>query len=71
MTMRDAHVIKYASVGDGGLNGSNSRKLESSMNPPRRVPNAERRRHEFLASAEVESLIKAAEKLGLKSDGLW
>src|SRR5438128_9287648 len=32
--------------------------------PPRRVPNAERRSREFLTPAEVESVIKAAEKVG-------
>jgi len=34
------------------------------VNPPRRVPNSDRRSREFLTPAEVESLINAAEKLG-------
>ena len=43
---------------------SNARKRESSNNPPRRVPNAERRSREYLTEAEVEKLIKAAESVG-------
>jgi type 1 fimbriae regulatory protein FimE len=46
------------------FDGSNTRKRESINNPPRRVPNAERRTREFLTPAEVENLINAAEKLG-------
>lgn len=37
---------------------------ESCNNPPRRVPNAERRSREYLTPAEVESLTAAAEKAG-------
>lgn len=52
------------SIVEVSFNGSNTRKRESSVKPPRRVPNSERRSREYLTEAEVESLIKAAEKLG-------
>ena len=42
----------------------NARKRESSVKPPRRVPNAERRSREFLTESEVEKLQAAAEKAG-------
>jgi type 1 fimbriae regulatory protein FimE len=41
-----------------------TRFRECSAKPPRRVPNAERRSREFLTPAEVESVIKAAERVG-------
>lgn len=37
---------------------------ESSVKPPRKRPNVERRSREFLTPTEVESVINAAEKLG-------
>jgi type 1 fimbriae regulatory protein FimB/type 1 fimbriae regulatory protein FimE len=43
---------------------ANARKWESSVQPPRRVPNAQRRTREFLTEAEVEKLMAAAEKQG-------
>jgi type 1 fimbriae regulatory protein FimE len=46
------------------FDASNARKWESTPKPPRRVPNAERRSREFLTSEEVESVIKASEKVG-------
>jgi type 1 fimbriae regulatory protein FimB/type 1 fimbriae regulatory protein FimE len=44
--------------------GPNTPKRESSNNPPRRVPNAERRSREYLTEAEVEKLMAAAEGIG-------
>jgi len=41
-----------------------TRFRECSNNPPRRVPNAERRSREYLTPAEVESLLAAAENEG-------
>lgn len=46
------------------FNASDTRKRESSVKPPRRVTNAERRSREFLTEAEVEKLMAAAEKVG-------
>jgi type 1 fimbriae regulatory protein FimB/type 1 fimbriae regulatory protein FimE len=42
----------------------NTRFRESSIIPPRKPKNAERRSREFLTPAEVERLIKAAEGVG-------
>jgi len=44
--------------------GTNARKRESLVKPPRRVPYAELRSREFLTPSEVEKLINAAEKVG-------
>jgi type 1 fimbriae regulatory protein FimB/type 1 fimbriae regulatory protein FimE len=41
-----------------------TRFQESPAQPPRRVPNAQRRSREFLTPDEVDRLINAAEKLG-------
>lgn len=46
------------------FNGTNTRKRESSIKMPKRVPNSQLRSREFLTSAEVEKLIKAAEGVG-------
>lgn len=46
------------------FSNTNARKRESSVKPPRRVKNAERRSREFLTEAEVEKLVAAAEKQG-------
>lgn len=54
----NGHILEVSFTPPG------TRFRESSPKPPRRVPNAERRSREFLTPAEVESLIKAAEKLG-------
>src|SRR5262249_52975506 len=43
---------------------TNTRKGESLVKPPRRVPYAELRSREFLTPSEVEKLINAAEKVG-------
>jgi type 1 fimbriae regulatory protein FimB/type 1 fimbriae regulatory protein FimE len=54
----NGHILEVA------FSPSTTRFRESSVKPPRRVPNAERRSREFLTPTEVESLINAAEKLG-------
>ena len=52
------HIVEVA------FTPANTPKRESLVKPPRRVPNAKRRSREFLTPAEVESVIKAAEKVG-------
>lgn len=52
------HIVEVA------FTPANTPKRESSVKPPRRVPNAKRRSREFLTPAEVDSVIKAAEKVG-------
>ena len=54
----NGHIVEVA------FSSPATRFRESSAKPPRRVPNAERRSREFLTPAEVESTIKAAEKVG-------
>jgi len=56
--LENGHILEVAFASPA------TRFRESSVKPPRRVPNAERRSREFLTPAEVESLINAAEKLG-------
>lgn len=46
------------------FNDANAPKRESSVKPPVRVPNSERRSREFLTEEEVEKLMTAAEKVG-------
>jgi type 1 fimbriae regulatory protein FimE len=53
-----------ARIVEVAFSGPNTRKRESSVNPSRRVPNAERRSREYLTEAEVEKLIAAAGKVG-------
>lgn len=43
---------------------ANTRFRESSVKPPRKPRNAERRSREFLSPAEIEKLIEAAQRVG-------
>ena len=54
----DPHIVEVAFV------GTNARKRESLVKPPRNVSCAELRSREFLTPCEVEKLISAAEKVG-------
>lgn len=51
-------------VGEASIVPPATRFRESSNNPPRRLPNAQRRSREFLTNDEVEIVAKSAERVG-------